>query len=183
MQTATENLENDHVHILRLTSVMEAMIQKGSVNTDHFDQVVDLIRNFADSFHHAKEEDLLFPLMGEKGFSPGQGPVAVMLHEHVQGRNYVSGMVEAIARLRGGDKSALNDIYANMQAYASLLQNHISKENNILFRIADQAFSPEEQQLLLEKFAEVENQVLPEYRYENSIARIDLLASVYLHDN
>mgnify|MGYP000474671764 FL=1 len=70
MNTATQNLENDHIYILRLTDVMLAMVEKQSVNTEHFELVINLIRNFADGTHHAKEEDLLFPLMGEKGFSP-----------------------------------------------------------------------------------------------------------------
>lgn len=180
MHTATQNLENDHVHILRLTYIMEAMAEKGSTNADHFDEVVSLIRNFADGFHHAKEEDLLFPLMGEKGFSPEQGPVAVMLNEHIQGRNYVRGMVEAIARLRKGDNCSLDEIYANIQGYAVLLQNHISKENNILFRMADQVLSPAEQETLLEQFADVESKTKPDFNTENSIAKIDLLASEYL---
>ena len=73
MNTATQNLEHDHVFILRLTDVMLAMVKKLSTNADHFELVVNLIRKFADGLHHAKEEDLLFPLMGEKGFSPEQG--------------------------------------------------------------------------------------------------------------
>ena len=37
MNTATQNLENDHVHILRLTDVMLAMVLKQSVDTIHFE--------------------------------------------------------------------------------------------------------------------------------------------------
>ncbi len=180
MNTATQNLINDHVHILRLTEIMAAMVLKESSNIDDFETVVNLIRKFADGFHHAKEEDLLFPLMGEKGYSPQQGPVAVMLHEHVQGRNYVKGMADAIERLRNGDAIAITDIYTNMAGYAHLLQNHISKENNILFKMADQVFSAEEQQSLLVQFAEVEKHTDVEYNAENSVAKIEQLASVYL---
>lgn len=180
MNTATQNLENDHVYILRLTDVMAAMVMKQSTNIDDFELVVNLIRKFADGFHHAKEEDLLFPKMGEKGFSPVQGPVAVMLHEHVQGRNYVKGMVDGIERFREGSTAAINEIYQNMAGYAQLLQSHIGKENNILFRMADQAFTAEEQAGLLVQFAEVEKQLDGEYNAENSIAKIEKLAATYL---
>ncbi|MDP4272116.1 MAG: hemerythrin domain-containing protein [Bacteroidota bacterium] len=180
MTTATQNLENDHVYILRLTDIMAAMVMKQSTNIEDFELVVNLIRKFADGFHHAKEEDLLFPKMGEKGFSPVQGPVAVMLHEHVQGRNYVKGMADGIARLRGGESGAINDIYQNLAGYAQLLQSHIGKENNILFRMADQALSAEEQAGLLEQFAAVEQQLDSEYNAENSIAKIEKLAATYL---
>ena len=43
MKTATENLENDHVNILRLTDVMERMISNKSTNSDHFAKTVEII--------------------------------------------------------------------------------------------------------------------------------------------
>jgi hemerythrin-like domain-containing protein len=180
MNTATQNLEHDHVFILRLTDVMLAMVDKLSTNADHFELVVNLIRKFADGLHHAKEEDLLFPLMGEKGFSPEQGPVAVMLHEHEQGRAYVKGVSDGIAALRAEADGALQAIYDNMTGYAQLLQNHIGKENNILFRMADQVFSAEEQQELLTQFAEVEGNAETEFDSANSIQKINDLAAIYL---
>lgn len=156
MRTATENLENDHVNILRLIDVMERMIALKSSNIGHFEEVVGIIRNYADGFHHAKEENLLFPLMVTRGFSSEHGPVAVMLYEHVQGRDFVKGMAEGIAMLRHGNNNALPLIYKNMLGYINLLRDHIEKENNILFRMADQALSENDQQELLKEFAKIE---------------------------
>lgn len=180
MNTATQNLENDHVYILRLTDVMLAMVEKQSNNTVHFELVINLIRNFADGTHHAKEEDLLFPLMGEKGFSPENGPVAVMLHDHEEGRSYVRGADEGIQEYKNGNANALPTIYANMVGYAQLLQAHIDKENNILFRMADQAFTNDEQQNLLAEFTKVESNAQAEFSPENSIQKIRELAAIYL---
>lgn len=180
MNTATQNLENDHVHILRLTDIMLEMVEQKCTETDHFELVVNVIRKFADGLHHAKEEELLFPLLGEKGFSPEQGPVAVMLMEHVQGRNFVKGVSDGIAELKKGNSGAIQQVYENLSGYAILLQNHISKENNILFRMADQMFSADEQQTLIEQFAVVESEADPEFNAENSIAKIDFLASIYM---
>ena len=179
MNTATQNLENDHVHILRLTDIMLEMVEQKCTETDHFELVVNLIRNFADGLHHAKEEELLFPLLGEKGFSAEHGPVAVMLMEHVQGRNFVKGVSDGIAELKKGNSGAIQQVYENLSGYAILLQNHISKENNILFRMADQMFSADEQQTLIDQFAVVESEADPEFNAENSIAKIDFLAAIY----
>ena len=180
MKTATQNLENDHVYILRLTDVMLAMVENQSVEIDHFELVINLIRNFADGSHHAKEENFLFPLMGAKGFSPEQGPVAVMLHEHEQGRNFVKGAVDAIQELKKGNSHALQTLYDNMKGYAHLLKSHIDKENNILFRMTDQAFSTDEQQNLLVQFAAVEETTEEEFNLNNSIQKIADLAAIYL---
>ncbi len=180
MKTATQNLENDHVHILRLTDVMLAMVEKQSIDTDHMELVLQLIGNFADGLHHAKEEEWLFPLLGEKGFSPEFGPVAVMLHEHEEGRGFVKAANEAIRQFKNGNADALQSIYENMSGYAYLLQGHIDKENNILFRIADQAFSNDEQQNLLDQFANIDAGTNPEFSAENSKHKIDHLAAIYL---
>ncbi len=180
MKRATENLENDHVYILQLCDVILAMVKKQSDNTGDFELIIDLIRHFADGTHHAKEEDFLFPLLGEKGLSAEQGPVAVMLHEHEQGRKYVKEARESIADFKAGNSGALQGIYDNLSGYAQLLQGHIDKENNILFRMADQVFSGEEQQKLLIEFEGIENNPDTEWNPEKSIETINKLAALYL---
>lgn len=179
MATATQNLENDHVHILRLIGVMEQIIKSRDPNVEHLETIVKLIREFADGLHHVKEEQLLFPLMVSKGYSNESGPVSVMLSEHVMGRIYVKGMAENISLLKQGDRIALSAIYINMLGYAELLKNHIAKENNVLFRMADKAFTPAEQEQLLIDFAKVEDKQENGHSKEDYVAMIDFLAGLY----
>jgi hemerythrin-like domain-containing protein len=157
MNTATRNLEYDHVHILRLIDVMEIMVDRKTTDVTHFENAVRVIREYADGFHHAKEENLLFPLLATKGFSREQGPIAVMLHEHDLGRKLVKGMTEGLKHYKEGDDSALVKVYENISGYGELLRSHIDKENTVLFRMADRVLSHDEQQHLLEEFAKVED--------------------------
>ena len=179
MNTATKNLEDDHVHILKLIDVMEHITQTENPDTDHLEKIVYIIRNFADGLHHAKEENLFFPLLAEKGFSPTQGPVAVMLHEHVLGRNFVKGMAENITLFKSGNKAAIGEIFRNMNGYSELLRNHISKENNILFRMADKALSESDQNNLLNKFTEAEKSHSQLHESKTYPEQIKELASFY----
>jgi hemerythrin-like domain-containing protein len=179
MKTATQNLEDDHIHVLKLTDVMEAVTISDTPDADHIGDIVDIIRNFADGLHHAKEENLFFPALENKGFSPQQGPVAVMLHEHVEGRNFVKGIADNLELLKNGNKSAVDDIYFNMRGYADFLRNHIGKENNILFRMADKVLSEGEQHHLLSQFDEIEKDRPAGTRAEDYIDRIKKLASFY----
>ena len=179
MNTATKNLENDHVNILRIIDVMEKMILVKSTNTEHFEKTVSLIKSYADGFHHAKEETLLFPMMVKKGYSIEQGPIAVMLHDHAEGRDYVKGMTEGISGYKKGNEAALAKIYENMQGYIILLRNHIAKENNVLFRMADNALSENDQQELLEEFAKVENEGVCGEVLKDCITAIEKLESAY----
>lgn len=181
--TATQNLENDHIHILQLTQIMQKMAELKTENVEHLELVVNLVRKFADGFHHVKEEDLLFPMMGKKGFSPQQGPVAVMLAEHVQGRAYIKGVADGINAFKAGDRIALESIYSNLEEYAFLLTAHIGKENNILFRMADQALSSEENAQLLVQFDDVEKHTETAYQTANAITTINNLALIYLNQS
>jgi hemerythrin-like domain-containing protein len=178
MNTATRNLEDDHVSILRLIEVMGRVIGSENPEVGHLEDMVDIIRNFADGIHHAKEENQFFPYLAKRGFSLQNGPVAVMLHEHVQGREYVKGIADGISALKNGDRDALDDVYINMKNYAELLHNHIGKENNILFRMADRALSDDDQLTLLKEFAEAESG-FSAGKKEEYINRINELATVY----
>lgn len=176
MKTATQNLEDDHIHILRLTEVMEHMTYEAEPEVSHLEDIVDIIRNFADAIHHSKEEDVFFPYLSQRGFSKSSGPIVVMLHEHETGRRLVQAMVDNIELYKRGDKKALKAIYQNMREYAELLRTHIFKENNILFRMADRALSEEDNAELLLKFEEAKPAKLPS---EDYIKRIDALALLY----
>ena len=73
-----------------------------------------------------------------------------------QGRNFVRGMVENIVRYKNGEENAIHAIFENINGYIYLLRSHISKENNILFRMADNTLSENDQQNLLNEFIKVE---------------------------
>jgi hemerythrin-like domain-containing protein len=181
MTKATQNLENDHVHILRLLQVMEKITETIVPDIEHLEMIVKVIREFADGLHHAKEEQFLFPMMVRKGFSNQSGPVAVMLHEHVEGRNFVTAMAENIALYKKGESGALKLIYSNMLGYAGLLKNHINKENNVLFRMADKAFTLDEQETMLLDFEKVENQQENGHGKDDYVAMIGFLAGIYIN--
>ena len=179
MNTATKNLEDDHVYVLKLTDVMKVLVSSEKADVENFENIIDIIRNFADGLHHAKEENLFFPALEKKGFSAQQGPVAVMLHEHIQGRNYVKGMSDNLDLLKKGNKEALKAIHQNMSAYADLLVSHIAKENNILFRMADKSLSDAEQKELLAQFQAIELKRPAGSGVNDYIDRINLLAGIY----
>lgn len=179
MNTATKNLEDDHVHILRLIDVMEYIVAHKESDIAHIETIVEIIRNFADGLHHAKEEYHFFPFLATKGFSAQHGPVAVMLHEHVLGRNFVKGIAAGIELFRKGDLTALVDIHKNMKGYSDLLRSHIGKENNILFRMADNVLSEADHHRLLLRFEEAEKELNPSAGSNEYILKINELTSYY----
>jgi len=179
MNTATKNLENDHIHILKLIDVMRSIVQSGKPDVELIEKIIILIRGYADGLHHAKEEEYFFPALKEKGFPSDRGPVAMMLYEHSQGRKFVKGIADNVELFKKGSKPALEGIFRNMSGYSELLTNHITKENNVLFRLADNALTEAEQQNLLDKFESIEGGSVAGSKLNDYIDQINDLARHY----
>jgi hemerythrin-like domain-containing protein len=114
------------------------------------------LRGFADAWHHGKEEDILFRRMVERGFSEESGPVAVMLHEHRQGRAFV-GSIAAI----GADSGVVapgeaTTFLASALGFVPLLRQHIQKEDNILYPMSQRVLTSADFETMLEDFAAFE---------------------------
>jgi len=167
---ATENLKEEHRVILRMIKVLivaSDKLERGeNVSTDVFKKSVDFIQTFADRCHHGKEQDTLFPLLGERGIPTQGGPIAVMLMEHEQGRQFVKRLAEALAKYDGGDKTAKGAIVENARSYAELLDQHIYKEDNILYPMGDRVLSQSDNKELLEKFEKIEKEIIGEGKHE-----------------
>lgn len=79
-----------------------------------------------------------------------------MLHEHGQGREFIRNMVEASEAFAAGRKDAGLRWADVALSYTALLRAHISKENDVLFVMADRLLSGSEQAGLLDAFERVE---------------------------
>ncbi len=158
---ATEELTSEHRVIERVLGGLEraaSKLEQGqAVRPQFFLEAADFIKNFADGCHHHKEEGVLFVKMVECGMPKEQGPIAVMLGEHEQGRAFTRGMREAAEQLIAGDRAARTAIVANARGYAALLRQHIRKEDTVLFPMADRVIPPHEHDGVAEAFAHVEH--------------------------
>ena len=134
---ATEILKHEHQLILRGLTVGRELARRLRAGEDGLgpaaSKLGEFFRDFADGHHHAKEEDLLFPWMSGMGLPSDAGPVACMLQEHDLGRAYVRDILAAAKDL----PEARKVVAGALDGFAILLEQHIMKEDNILFPMAD----------------------------------------------
>jgi hemerythrin-like domain-containing protein len=111
-------------------------------------------QQFADKCHHAKEEDVFFPVLKQRGIPEQGGPIGVMLHEHFLGRECVGGMLAA-SQAQPFDARTFAEA---AQQYIPLLRQHIFKENNVLFRMAERVMSEADDAAVTSRFSQVEQE-------------------------
>lgn len=180
---ATAVLMKEHESILEMLKVVEVVCQRlennETINPEHLSGIIHFIQGFADKCHHAKEEDLLFVELGVAGLPSDTGPVGVMLHEHDEGRAYVRGMKEAAERMASGDDTVVPRFIENARGYAILLDNHIYKENNILFPMADAQLTDDQQKKLEVEFDKVAQKPTCSCNHGNFLETLENLKKIY----
>ena len=180
----TEILTEEHncvKVILRVLDVMCVKLKAGEkVEPGHIEGAVDFIKNFADRAHHMKEEDLLFPAMEAAGVSKEKSLVDAITTEHDLGRGHVRGLTDALSLYSIGDNGAGLMIAENAAKYVKLIKDHIAREEDIVFPLADRHLSDDSQRDLAARFDKIDKDVIGEARRQEFMEILSTLKGAYL---
>lgn len=180
----TEVLKEEHRAIELALKILEKIcdrLENGEkVDVEHLEKILEFIRIFVDKCHHGKEEDLLFPAMEEAGIHKEGGPIGVMLSEHNIGRDYVKKFCEVLREYSKGEPGAINKITENARGYTQLLKEHIYKEDNILYPMADAHLTEERQKELVDGFEKVEEERIGKGKHEEFHKLLHHFEEIYL---
>ena len=103
-----------------------------------------------------------------------------MLQEHTLGRGYIKEIIRGLENYKLGDTCSGKLIAANLTNYINLLQNHIHKEENVLFPMANKALSEQKQKEISEQFEKIEEEVVGHGVHEKYHELLNQLKSKYL---
>lgn len=147
-----KKLVDEHDLIKRWIALIPEVIKNLDVESKEARQIIldgiDFIRSYADKFHHAKEEEILF-----KYFDENLEIIKTMRQDHDTARGYVREISEALERK---DKET---IVKNLDNYHALLTEHIKKENEILYPWLERNLSIRQIGELFLKFVEVDEKL------------------------
>jgi len=176
-------MEHDAVQMtLRILDKICQRIEKSGeiIDLQHLDQLLEFFKVFVDKCHHGKEEELLFPALENVGVSRQGGPIGVLLHEHRQGRAHVQAMYAALSQYTKGNRKAAAEFVITARRYINLLEQHIDKENDVLFPLAEKHLSEQTQAKLWDGFELIETQKIGAGKHDEFHKMLDKLESVYL---
>lgn len=177
--TATSILRNEHEAVLSVLDALDKatfrLATSQEVPLEFFDDVLEFLTVFVDKCHHSKEEEVLFPLLGQGGIPVEGGPIGQMLLEHEQGREYIRQMQQGLALLRKNIASGREQMIMGARNYGELLRNHILKENRVLFMMADSLLQSAAQEEVARQFDEIENNKIGAGTHERLHGKIDVM--------
>lgn len=143
-------LAAEHKTMLRMADVLDSMSTRardeGTYYQEDAEAILRILKVFGDDCHQAKEEGALFPVFAAVCDSSEYAAVRHMLFEHDQDRSLMEGLEDALRRSNAAQFSE----YA--QRLATILRNHIYKEDNILFEKIDRALSREDDARVVRDF-------------------------------
>lgn len=181
---ATDELKKEHEGITLMLRVLQAVANKfqqgEQVNTEHLDGILEFLSIFVDKCHHGKEEEFLFPALEVAGVPREGGPIGVMLSEHEQGRNLVARLKTAVAEYKSDGNANASSLRLVINEYVALLSQHISKENTVLFPMADAKLDSKKDNELFEAFEQLERERIGVGKHDEFHALLDQLQGEYL---
>ena len=155
MINITNELSDEHQNILKFIDVVLSECEKlengKKLEKAFFEKAIDFIKNYADRYHHAKEEDILFKWLVENLENMHCNPIPVMLDEHETGRRYVNGIQEGL------NENNKEKIIGNTRGYGYLLKEHIYKEDNILYPMAEEALNEQQKAIITKEYDAVKS--------------------------
>lgn len=181
---ATNELKKEHRGIELMLRVMQALADKSGraerIRAEHLDGIIEFLSIFVDKCHHGKEEEFLFPALEAEGVQRDGGPIGVLMSEHEQGRQLVATLKDAATRYTSGDKAAAAGFQSTIGDYVTLLTQHIEKENNVLFAMADAKLDATKDQELFEAFEQLERERIGVGKHDEFHALLNRLEHEYL---
>ncbi len=157
MKNPITTLFREHQNIIRLihfSGEISELYKSGEKKyLEIMSELLNFFKNYADKYHHRKEEDLLFPKMCEKSELLADGMVKEMLENHADFRILVGEIREAL------EKKKYDEANRFLHEYGESLLNHIAVENGELFHTAEELFSEEELEYIYFRFEDIDNEI------------------------
>ena len=142
-------LEKEHENISKIIDLMKEksieFINTKNINVEFVKSLIFILKEYADKFHHRKEEEILFKKMQEDLGRIGEVMILNgMLVEHEIARGIIFDLGQSI-NAYGNDKSDENfvEVIGNLMGYRRHLQKHIEKENTVIYPYGKKNLSEE----------------------------------------
>lgn len=155
-----EFLGHQHRVIGKTLDALHGYAAKVEAGTDpnHHDltRFVLFFREFAHQRHQEAEEQVLFPLLTQHGFSLSVGPLAHIRQQHDEERQLLTRLMKVAARRNLWTRDDADELCAVARELVHFERVHLEKENELLFPSAKEQLTEAELQEAARGLAKLE---------------------------
>ncbi len=135
-----------------LAMAVERLDEDRNPPPEFFEKSVEFAAGFADTFHHRKEELIMFRQLAQKKSGAIDGRIEALRYQHDQGRGLVANIHDSIEGYAEGEPHAIAVVRESGAAYVSLLRHHIHTEDDVFFPMARVELTDSEFKALTDEF-------------------------------
>jgi DUF438 domain-containing protein len=160
----SELLVGEHEMIERAMDVLKGELEKLEAAAHDpwtIQRAIDFLLEFGDRIHNQKEEQVLFPLMVERGI-PESGPIRVMLMEHEAERELLQQMFAQATTVAQATAEARAEYRRKGIEYLGIRAEHIWKENDVLYPMGRRVLTEADGRYLVGEFRRISTETYGE---------------------
>ena len=136
-----QQLRSEHVRTVRILEllghVIERMVRAGEVPGSDLGDALELVHQFVDRYHHARE-DLLFDALRRADPDPLEVPLDRLGQEHDRLRALISAARAQAPAAARGDEQARATVAHVVREYVKLSEEHLALEETQVFPFAEE---------------------------------------------
>jgi hemerythrin-like domain-containing protein len=152
---AIQILVDEHQVILNKNQQFREILELPDISAlgRQIEEFIRFYKEYADAFHHKKEEQMLFPLVAQKN-EMLKTTIIQSLEDHHE--DFRTSLSDAIDALNDGNWDEVKTILLD---YLSDIEDHISAEDDEFFLTADEFLSEDEKENLFFRFLDVDREL------------------------
>lgn len=147
MSKALDIIRSEHRSIAIVLDNLRRLARDGGrfprIGTGVFGAMVNYLENFADVVHHPKEDKYLFGVLRRHGAQP-ESLIAELEREHADGERSIRELKKTYETLEAEGDRALPAFSKAVERFAQAYFDHMRKEEEQVFPLAERLFTPVE---------------------------------------
>ena len=159
----SHDLIKEHGRILQgleyLSMARHALEKNLHPPKEFFETAVLFFREYADKFHHYKEEFLMFSFLARKKEGSIDLEMGSLRYQHELNRGCIAKIEKSLNGYDMENEIAVTTLLVNLSSFISILRRHIYREDYLFFPMAEAELSESEKKLLLQQFKQEEETV------------------------
>ena len=164
MNDPIQTMLDEHEVIVSAAEIVEEMDNTWEADPDGFatkaKSIIHFFKEYADGYHHRKEEEVLFPALKDHPDFVLEEMVDEFEQHHEDFREYAN---DALDALEQGDHAGA---YKHLTEYCNDLQDHIAAENDELFVLAETLMDEDDLETIFFKFKDIDMELGEERKVE-----------------